>query len=400
MKIALALSGGGFRATGFHLGVLARLAKAGRLEEVNFLSSVSGGSLCVALVYTLNGFRWPGSAAYLEKILPEARRRMITSDLQSALIRRVLGTFWTLFETRADDLSALLREQWGVTARLSDLPLEPRWMINATCYETGKNWRFESFRMGDYRFGYSYDTALPLSDAVAASAGFPGLVGGLVFDTTRRSWFQYGEVGRLDQAALPERQMLTAPAAQKQWQTRPVSPLFPKLHLWDGGVYDNHGLEGLVDFNRGWRDDIDFLVVSDAAGRSKPARFQWGPSALMRLATGVMMDQVRSLRTRAVLERIINHRDPGSFLQIGNHCRQILKNAGREAEIEALCGGCQDESEASQAAEMDTVIRKLTPAEFERLFRNGFEVADTTLYAYYPELFPYVGYGSIDWGEG
>ena len=44
MKIALALSGGGFRATVFHLGVLARLAKEDRLKYVNFLSTVSGGS--------------------------------------------------------------------------------------------------------------------------------------------------------------------------------------------------------------------------------------------------------------------------------------------------------------------------------------------------------------------
>ena len=45
MKITLALSGGGFRATVFHLGVLARLAEESKLEEVNYLSTVSGGSL-------------------------------------------------------------------------------------------------------------------------------------------------------------------------------------------------------------------------------------------------------------------------------------------------------------------------------------------------------------------
>ena len=39
MKIGLALSGGGFRATVMHLGVLARLAEADRLEEVSFLGS-------------------------------------------------------------------------------------------------------------------------------------------------------------------------------------------------------------------------------------------------------------------------------------------------------------------------------------------------------------------------
>jgi NTE family protein len=34
MKISLALSGGGFRATVFHLGVLARLAREDFIEEL------------------------------------------------------------------------------------------------------------------------------------------------------------------------------------------------------------------------------------------------------------------------------------------------------------------------------------------------------------------------------
>ena len=44
MKIAIALSGGGVRATVFHLGVLARLTRQSLLESVTLLSTVSGGS--------------------------------------------------------------------------------------------------------------------------------------------------------------------------------------------------------------------------------------------------------------------------------------------------------------------------------------------------------------------
>jgi NTE family protein len=50
MKIGLGLSGGGFRATVFHLGLLARLAEEDLLEDVTFLSTVSGGSVCAGLV--------------------------------------------------------------------------------------------------------------------------------------------------------------------------------------------------------------------------------------------------------------------------------------------------------------------------------------------------------------
>jgi|GEM_PF-5900809 len=151
MKLGLALSGGGFRATVYHLGVLARLAMEDRLEEVTYLSTVSGGSLCVGLVYALNGFRWPSSQAYLEVVMPQARQHMLHDDFTAGLLWRMLRRPWGILETKADDLSALLNKLWGVSIALRELPAHPRWMINATCYETGKNWRFERFRMGDYQ---------------------------------------------------------------------------------------------------------------------------------------------------------------------------------------------------------------------------------------------------------
>jgi predicted acylesterase/phospholipase RssA len=45
MQISLALSGGGFRASLFHLGVIRRLAAEGRLGEIGRIASVSGGSI-------------------------------------------------------------------------------------------------------------------------------------------------------------------------------------------------------------------------------------------------------------------------------------------------------------------------------------------------------------------
>src|SRR5262249_46940307 len=44
-KVGLALSGGGFRASFYHLGVLARLAELDVLRHVDVLSCVSGGSI-------------------------------------------------------------------------------------------------------------------------------------------------------------------------------------------------------------------------------------------------------------------------------------------------------------------------------------------------------------------
>jgi NTE family protein len=384
MKIALALSGGGFRATVFHLGVLARLAKEGRLEEITYLSTVSGGSLCAGLVIALSQNQWPSSQAYLDHVLPAARQILITRDLKSALIKRVVLNIWDVFDPRANELAALLAKDWGININLNQLPESPRWMINATCYETGKNWRFERFRMGDYLFGYTYDTDYPLSSAMAASAGFPGLIGALSLDTEGRDWFRYTE---------PTTDSLSVGVDRiKRRLTEPIRPAFETVHLWDGGVYDNHGLEGLIDYDRGWKKDIEFLIVSDAAGRSKPEAYQRGSKALMRIITGVMMDQIRSLRARSILERIHNHKDRGAFLQIGNSCAEILSAAGKDDEIAEKCPGCLSPQETIQAAETETDIAKLTAKKFELLFRHGYENADYTLYGFSPDLFNFMGY--------
>ena len=50
-KFGLALSGGGFRASLFHIGVLARLAENDELRRVEVLSCVSGGSIVGAHYY-------------------------------------------------------------------------------------------------------------------------------------------------------------------------------------------------------------------------------------------------------------------------------------------------------------------------------------------------------------
>jgi NTE family protein len=391
MNIGLALSGGGYRATVFHLGVLARLARSEAFDQVSILSTVSGGSLCTGLIYSLAGMRWPSRQEYQESVLPKAKELLTTQDMKKDLVGRVLGSFWTLFSTRADDLSALIQDQWGIKAKLSDLPDKPHWLINATCYETGKNWRFEKRRMGDYKFGYSRDTALPLADAMAASAGFPGGIGALALDTTGKKWFQYAE------KTTPT----LADEGESGFKIQETPPEYPQVHLWDGGAYDNHGLEGVHDFKTGWQLGIDFLIVSDAAGRSKPEEYKPGPKAIMRLMTGIMMDQIRSLRSRAIVERFVNHQDKGVFLQTGNTHEEVIRKARKgkglpaaliEQEVAQVKQGSLSPEEAAWVAEMPTVISKLSEADFTRLYRHGFEVADVTLYAYYPDQFPLVGY--------
>jgi NTE family protein len=391
MNIGLALSGGGFRATVYHLGVLARLAEGELLEKVAFISTVSGGSLCAGLVYTKSDWGWPSSKHYLDYVLPSTRELLTTQDLQRNLILRVLSSPLSIFDTKADDLSTLMQQRWGITAKLGELANHPRWLVNATCYETGKNWRFERFRMGDYQFGYTHDTqSIPLSDAMAASAGFPGLIGALPLKTTDYSWYRYADQAKdLKEPIDPEDDLKRA--------SMMTQPAYKKVHLWDGGAYDNLGVESLHNFITGWREGIDFLIISDASGRSKPETYHIGWKALNRIITGVMMDQIRSLRSRAILERFINHQDEGVLLQIGKTSKDTLEGAEKKAEASQWSAKCLGAEETQRAANMETVIRKLTQEEFTRLFRHGFELTDAMLYGYYADKFPYVDYSKTRW---
>jgi NTE family protein len=317
------------------------------------------------------------------------RELLTTQDLQLGLAWRALRSPLKLLEPRANFLSELIQQQWGLTARLCDLPRAPRWLINATCYETGKNWRFESFRMGDYVFGYTNDTDLPAADGVAASAGFPGLIGALVLNTRGRHWFQY-----LEQDSGPDRLDTAKQLARK---TLSIEPEFPFVHLWDGGVYDNFGMEGVFDIGEGWRKDIEFLIVSDAAGFPGKQTYQPGVNAMLRLVD-VMMDQIRSLRTRAVLEQIVDRKEPGVLLRNSSTCGKILKGLDDPARATELTAQCQDDLQAARSAAFPTVIRRLTPDEFNLLFRHGYEVANCTLHLYGPEHSSFVGYRDSPWG--
>ena len=96
MTIALALSGGGVRATVFHLGVLARLARQSLIEKVTFLSTVSGGSLAVSLVWACSGNSWPDSDALLRCTIPAARRLLTAHGLHGSYVRYMLLSPWVL----------------------------------------------------------------------------------------------------------------------------------------------------------------------------------------------------------------------------------------------------------------------------------------------------------------
>jgi predicted acylesterase/phospholipase RssA len=81
-RIGLALSGGGFRAALYHIGVLAKLAEMDLLRQVEALSCVSGGSII-------------GAHYYLEvrKLIHEKTDREITREDYIEIVKRIERDF-------------------------------------------------------------------------------------------------------------------------------------------------------------------------------------------------------------------------------------------------------------------------------------------------------------------
>ena len=362
MKIGLALSGGGVRATVFHLGALARLARQSLIENITFLSTVSGGSLAVALVWACSGNVWPGSDAFLRCTIPTARRLLTAHGLNRAYLQYMLLFPWVFRHGRAGALAGALQDRWSVGGLLSDLPDNPRWIINATCYETGKNWRFMKKRMGDYVIGYVASPQLPIALAVAASSAVPGLVGSLKLHTSRFEWFAF------DKMHTPRRH----------------APRFRTLTLWDGGVYDNLGVEALFKPAGAYRDGFDFLIVSDASAplEAETRKFR-APLRLLNIAT----DQVRGLRARAVVSHLQRNPGAGVYLKIGNTEERIYREAKCPAMVEHIPDNSLRASEVQEAASFGTTLRRCTRREYDLLFAHGHQVADATLSAYCGDIF-------------
>ena len=364
MKIALALSGGGVRASAFHCGVLERLALDGFLERTTFVSTVSGGSLVAGLIICRNSHRWPTSEQYLNSVLPQVAECLTTATLQWSYAWRSLALPWRLVQGRAHILAKQLEAQWGITGSLQRLPPEPRWVINATCYETGKNWRFSQPRMGDYLTNYVLEPDVPISDAIAASSSVPGLVGPLVVRSTRYKWNRYE--GR---------------------KLVPASMCLKRYELWDGGVYDNLGVEPLFKSGGGFREGFELLLVSDASAslsvEHRTVKRMIRPGGRFLRLVKVASDQVRGLRSRAVVAQFLRNENSGAYFRIGNTVKQIYSAAERSVpEGDYLCAEAVE-----RAATFPTTLRRLTRSEFAQLRRHGFEVADATLATRLPDYF-------------
>lgn len=288
VRIGLALSGGGFRAAAYHLGVLKRLEEMSLLSRIEALSCVSGGSV-VGAFYALkcarHGTGAPGS--YPVERLVEDMRAVLTTNVRGAALCgtpwRVLRTAVSFFSRRVSRVGLVVDELDKALydgATLRDLP---GWiLINATNLATGRAWKFFPDRAGDFLAGATERTErIRVAEAVAASAAYPGLTDSFGF-RTRWEELRSNLLDGDRWARPPEERPGTLSRWRERYGQSTGDIVFP---LVDGGLYDNEGANGL----RGRQ--VTHAILSGAA----PAETAWwsgfGPGRLLRLVA-VMHDRL------------------------------------------------------------------------------------------------------------
>lgn len=237
--VALRLSGGGFRATLFHLGVIEALRETGVLQEVTHISGVSGGSIIAAhLALNWQAYTSPDPVKF--KGVAEQLTAFCRRDVRGRIVRRwvaamafppILVTYLvrtTIFRLLRDtnrpdrfsrirllqhEYDRLFKRPDGHPATLGNLPSVPHVSFLATSMSNGRICSFDHVGFNGWQSTNSCSVKcalMPISFAVAASSAFPALF----------------------RPVLVDRKVLNCSRTQFE---RPD-------YLTDGGVYDNVGL--------------------------------------------------------------------------------------------------------------------------------------------------------------
>lgn len=276
MRWGLSLSGGGFRATLFHLGVVIYLRESG-LEKIQEITAVSGGSILAAHL-CLHWDTYAGadpetlgdSRAAVEEPATRQIKKLVSEIVQfttRGVRERILSRWILLTITIVPVLlrflarltarpphtglfTFLLQRQYRVLfkqTRIGDLT-GPNLHLLGTSLTSGKPCSFSYIKdsLGNEETGFNYyknvaprdftftsipATELPLALAVAASSAFPPLFSPIRVDDSLL-------VARNAQISTPE-------------------------YITDGGVHDNLGLDWLLS-NHVDNKNLDLIVVSDA----------------------------------------------------------------------------------------------------------------------------------------
>ena len=351
-EIYLALSGGGVRAMVFHAGVLKFLAEQGSLDRVKEISTVSGGTLLTGLIFSCNGMKWPSDDEYIYKIMPMIQEIVIKKGLKKKILSPFFYPNPLSWLDRIHRLSVAIERVWEVDKTLSDLPETPKWIANATSAETGKRFYFSDGNLACHKVGTLSVRDFSLSRVMAISAAVPGVFGPFEFRTKNGAWNPSSEMMTKSKLAVAER--------------------FDKLRLYDGGVYDNLGLEQFLRVGGSEKREVyktGVIIVSDA-GAPLSNDFSYSKLSLRRLrhVYSITADQVRALRVADFMRFLRDNPGRGAHIRIG------VEDSSDKSQKKDF-GAAKSDSYAAQAASFETELRDLSETEWTMLSTHGYEAS-------------------------
>ncbi len=337
-KLGLALSGGGFRASLFHIGVLAQLAEQGLLHEIQTISCVSGGSILGAQYYLLvkklleklpdDELKDASVDHYIEIVqsLVEQYEVVTRKNIRARIFLNpfAIAGLWPspsrrmgrlvhkhLLDEGVQDLRdiGITPKDWPDSDTNPFKPSRHNWqrahkvpvlILNATSLNTGHNWQFTASSVGE--------PPTLISSEIESGAR----LGRVELSTPRRrAWSRIRAKNvKLLRHDEPARHAQTVPislgeavaasaAVPGLLQPIQVVGLYPDwlLKLADGGVVDNQGIGGLLDAG------ADTLFISDASRQLKSSPAPAGGLAPVLRSNSIANNRIRAaqydeLRTR------------------------------------------------------------------------------------------------------
>lgn len=332
-RLGLCLSGGGFRASLFHIGVLAALAERQMLHRVEALSTVSGGSIIGAYYYLkvkqlLEGKR-PGcpqpTADLYRQIVHEIETDFLAAvqkNIRLRLFSHPIKNYQLAREdySRSDRLAELLNEHFydalagQESIRLHDIYIRPDGsdvtasiynrtheykipvlILNATCLNTGHTWHFTGAYVGEPPQRRAF------MKEVDSNVRMERL-------SLQEDYYYEDDKAKRGKRPLSDKQkhkLVQITLADAVASSAAVPGIFPPLalhdlyetpdgeeiviELADGGVYDNQGVDALFHYG------CSHFVISDASGQLEDecilgTRF----FQVVQRSSDVMMNKIRN----------------------------------------------------------------------------------------------------------
>lgn len=344
-KVGLAFSGGGFRASLYHIGVLAALAERDELKHIEVISCVSGGSIIGAYYYLK-----------LKFLLEEKEDEHITAQDYIDLVKEIEEDFlkgiqknlrMRVFSNLKSNFK-MMSKNYSRTNRLGELyerhlykPLVDKHVSklkskarpdNAGSHYDKRLKEYEAISKGERPLYMSDLFIVPEEGFVLGTDNWkrehkvPQLVLNATSVNTGHNWqFTASWMGEPAFDILSDidvkprlRRMYykDAPADYQNFrmgfavgasscvpvlfEPLPLNDLYPgmELQLIDGGLHDNQGIAALID------QECKNIIISDASGQL-PANNTGvsGPLSLFVRADSILQERLRELQFLDMKER-------------------------------------------------------------------------------------------------